>query len=385
VYLATANSGLIQDFTQYAFDISAASAYTQRLVFDGNIIDGDPWHQDTNRDTSNKDGTWQDQTTPAAFNLTNTAGSIATNNHIRNVSRVNLPAIGSGNILFAVPTATGFNGSNVGIGNLPNSGPRIIYAVEDGNPKSATFRQHLNACVTESASVPSSGYYVAGHFVVNTSQSVQRDGTLGWLRLTTGNGHTVGTDWKLIRPQVHPGYSTSSKIFSTTKHVAVSGAIAAADTLYLYPFFVPSTFMFTGGRVRTITGGASSAVKTAIYATDTTSAAAGNKPAGAPLVVDNTGAATTANNTTVTLGLGGTIGPGFYWVGIKATGTLPTMYCVQNSELGWLMGLDATLDVLTAIGLSMASTYSNDMPTISSGQSFTAVTTATIPAVVLSN
>jgi hypothetical protein len=81
----------------------------------------------------------------------------------------------------------------------------------------------------------------------------------------------VGVDWKVIRPQVHPGYSTSSKIFSTTRRVAVSGTIAAADTLYLYPFFVPSTWTFTGGRARTITGGAGSAIKTAIYANETTS------------------------------------------------------------------------------------------------------------------
>jgi hypothetical protein len=93
-------------------------------------------------------------------------------------------------------------------------------------------------CVTEASAMPSSGYYIAGHFVVNTSQSAQRDGILG---------------------------------FSTTRRVAVSGTIAAADTLYLYPFFVPSTWTFTGGRARTITGGAGSAIKTAIYANETTS------------------------------------------------------------------------------------------------------------------
>jgi hypothetical protein len=70
---------------------------------------------------------------------------------------------------------------------------------------------------------------------------------------------------------------------------------------------------------------------------------------------------------------------------VKATGTLPTMYCMQESELGWFMGLDATIDVFTAVGLSMADTYSNNMPTISSGQSFTAVTAATIPLIGLAN
>jgi hypothetical protein len=49
------------------------------------------------------------------------------------------------------------------------------------------------------------------------------------------------------------------------------------------------------------------------------------------------------------------------------------------------MGLDATADVLTAIGLSMSDTYSGNMPTISAGQAFTAVTTAIIPAIALAN
>jgi hypothetical protein len=102
-------------------------------------------------------------------------------------------------------------------------------------------------------------------------------------------------------------------------------------------------------------------------------------------IADNTGVAPTANNTTLTLGMGGTLGPGVYWMGVKATGTLPTMYCVQNSELGWLTGLDTTVDVITAIGLSIADTYSNNMPTLAAGASFTAVTTAIIPIVALAN
>ena len=164
-------------------------------------------------------------------------------------------------------------------GHLPSSGPRILYAIEDSDPKSATFRQYLNACITEAAAMPSSGYYIAGHFVVNTSQSAQRDGILGWYRLTTGNAHVVGVDWKVIRPQVHPGFA-ATKIFSTTKRVAVSGTIGAIDTLYLYPFHLPNSFTFTGGRARTITGGAGSAIKAGIWATDTTNGAAGNKPVG---------------------------------------------------------------------------------------------------------
>jgi hypothetical protein len=107
-----------------------------------------------------------------------------------------------------------------------------------------------------------------------------------------------------------------------------------------------------------MTGGAGSAIKVGIRANDTTNGANGNKPSGAPLIADNTGVATTANNTTLTLCTGGTLGPGVYWMGVKATGTLPTMYCLQNSELGGLTGLDATVDVLTATRLTALAGWS---------------------------
>jgi hypothetical protein len=135
--------------------------------------------------------------------------------------------------------------------------------------------------------------------------------------------------------------------------------------------------------VRVITGGAGSAIKVGIWANDTSLGANGNKPSGACLIADNTGVATTANNTTVIPAFGGTLMPGFYWMGIKATGTLPTVYCVNESEFGWLMGGDGGLSALTNIGYSIADTYSNNMPTLAAGAAFTDVTTAIIPAVAL--
>jgi hypothetical protein len=59
--------------------------------------------------------------------------------------------------------------------------------------------------------------------------------------------------------------------------------------------------------------------------------------------------------------------------------TLP----VNESEFGWLMGGDGGLSALTNIGSSIADTYSNNMPTLAAGASFTDVTTAIIPAVAL--
>lgn len=196
VFRGVFRGNTIRDFSAAAFEVAAGSAYSQRLVFDGNHIDGDPFHVSTNRDTVNADGTWSDTTTPSAFIFTNTTGVATSNNHIRNVSRANLGTLGTGNYIYCNPTATGYNGGNVGVGAIPLPGPDVLHVIEDGNPKSATFRQLLNNCVTQAAAQPSTGTYVLGHFTRNTTPSLAAGKvTVGWTRLTTGTAHVANTDW----------------------------------------------------------------------------------------------------------------------------------------------------------------------------------------------
>lgn len=196
VFRGVFRGNTIRDFSAAAFEVAAGSAYAQRLIFDGNTIDGDPFHASTNRDTVNADGTWQDVSTPAAFTFTNTTGVVTSNNHIRNVSRVNQSAIGTGNFVYCNPVAAGYDGGNAGVGNVPDPGPDIIHVIEDGNPKSATFRQFLNFCRTQSTAQPTTGTYVRGHFVRNTTPALAAGKvTIGWTRLTTGSGHVTNTDW----------------------------------------------------------------------------------------------------------------------------------------------------------------------------------------------
>jgi len=174
---------------------------------------------------------------------------------------------------------------------------------------------------------------------------------------------------------VHPGYP-ASRFFSTTAGVISSAtAVPAVDTLYLYPFIVPKTIAITAGRARSATGGAASSMKAGVWANSSS-----NKPVGAPLLVHNTGVATTANNTTVALAMTGTLGPGMYWVGTKFTGTLPAMFSMSstNLQMGLLAGT-GTQEFFTANAISMADAYGNDMPTIAAGQSFTLVGSSGVP------
>lgn len=165
---------------------------------------------------------------------------------------------------------------------------------------------------------------------------------------------------------MHPGY-LAGRTYSTFPVTITQGtAPAAIDTIYLYPFWIYSTVTLTGGFIRVVTGGAASSVKSAIYANSPVS----NRPLGAPLMVDNTGQATTGNNTSVTLPFTGTLTPGLYWFGSKYTGTLPTVYSI-STQTGWFLyyagaaGTQATTD-----GLAFADTYSNNMPTFAEAASF---------------
>lgn len=165
-------------------------------------------------------------------------------------------------------------------------------------------------------------------------------------------------------------YST----FAGTPTLAVASAI---DTLYFYPFLLQRRIVVTGGVVRTGTGGAGSSIKAGIWANN--DAGTTNRPVGAPLLVDNTGASTASSTANVALAMSGTLQPGLYWVGVKLTGTLPTTLGVgsNNQTLAQLAGV--TGNALNAYAVSIADTYSNAMPTIPTNQTFTQVATGTIP------
>lgn len=181
---------------------------------------------------------------------------------------------------------------------------------------------------------------------------------------------------------LHPGHRASA--FYSTFPWQTPGsatAVAATDTLYLYPFYMfrPATIVSLHLRIQT--GGAGSAIKSGIWANSPVS----HRPLGAPLVADNTGQATTASTTTTAADITDTpLAPGWYWAGSKATGTLPVMYSVPTSNLfcSAFMGFGTSTAALVGSGISIASTYADNLPTLAGGASFTNHTGGGIPVLI---
>jgi hypothetical protein len=170
---------------------------------------------------------------------------------------------------------------------------------------------------------------------------------------------------------LHPGY-IAGKTYTMLDAGTVSNlAVGAIDTVYLYPFRVFAPITFTAGAIRISAGGVGSSVKSGIWAHSYVS----GRPLGAPLVYDNTGAATTGTGQ-IAIALAGSLLPGFYWFGTKFTGTLPTAqsivtptYLVPNGGAG------------STVGLSASDTYSNNISALSFSEgyaSFTVVPSAPV-------
>ena len=178
---------------------------------------------------------------------------------------------------------------------------------------------------------------------------------------------------------VHPGYVVGN-YYSTWEDHPANAAIPAADVLYFYPWRLDHRITIKSFHLRTGTGGAASAVKSGLWADSPVS----HRPLGAPLIADNTGVATTGNNTTTSADITDTaVGPGWYWFGSKATGTLPTTFSVpvNHNYMGFYFGTDSTPGPLVVNNYSIADTYADALPTIAEGASFTEVTTGGVPIV----
>jgi hypothetical protein len=85
--------------------------------------------------------------------------------------------------------------------------------------------------------------------------------------------------------------------------------------------------------------------------------------------------------------MSGTLPVGIYWSGVKATGTMPSMRSISdtNNFVSFLCGAPnggGDAPHLTT-GFSFADAYANNMPTISEGASFTTLLNVAIPVLVL--
>jgi hypothetical protein len=170
-----------------------------------------------------------------------------------------------------------------------------------------------------------------------------------------------GLEWEA---RTHPGY-LAGKQYSLWNGVVQNAVIPAIDIIYFYPVYIPLTLVFTSGAIRVATGGAGSSVKVGIWRNSTVS----GRPVGAPVAADNTGASTTGTGQ-IAIAISGTLTPGWYWIGTKTTGT-PCTPVATNGIMGFNMPNGT---IVSSALLSFGDTYSNSMPTLAEGATFTALT-----------
>lgn len=178
------------------------SGATQRrsdAIISGNHINGDYYRENAN---SNTDGTYDSgNTTPTGIDIGGNGACVVTKNVIQNVARVHASTALSDsewteNTLICDPVALGSSVSNKGIGNIPNPADGFRFIIAHCDPTNASFGQLKNVCVESAAAQPSSGTYLRGQIVKNNAPALAAGKvTYGWVRLTTGTGHTNGTDW----------------------------------------------------------------------------------------------------------------------------------------------------------------------------------------------
>lgn len=178
-------------------------------------------------------------------------------------------------------------------------------------------------------------------------------------------------------PQRHPGY-IAGQTYILPETMAAATAITAVDTIYLWMWMPGARVVPVSLGTRIATGGAGSAMKVAVWRNNP----ATMRPTGTPLAANNTGAATTASNTTVLLAISGfTAAVGVpVWCGAKFTGTLPSPLQpgAQGDGARLWGGAIGNNAAGTAIGLTAPDAYANDIAaTDLTGAVFT-VATSTI-------
>jgi hypothetical protein len=187
-----------------------AILYGQFIVKD-NVFDGDPYFEHANRAGAG-DGTWSVAIQPSGINYVNINGIAIHGNTFRNLNQcghANGNSAGEwlGNTYMFQPDASlRFNTFGTGSRGIRESwGFGAISDVlvwEDSNPLSATYGRQLGRGPISglSLAMPTSGYWIAGSHVRTMGLIGAGAGqTIGWQRLTTGNAHVAGTDWRAIQ------------------------------------------------------------------------------------------------------------------------------------------------------------------------------------------
>lgn len=231
------------DFDSFGVLWGAPSPTTfQNVILRNNIFNGDPRFRATGRGSN---GTWGTSgQTPDAIYLAWVNGVRLEGNTFQNVARVT-GAQGSGafqsvrgNIIRGQPLSgsLGFSTSNRGVGEVFQDGVGWSYEIVDSDPTSSTYGQLLQPDLTEAAAMPTTGRFVVGHVVRNTS--VGATGVFGWQRITTGANNVLGTDWRALgaygatatgNPSIPGVLSRSANAFVSYSGVTITSSGGSAN------------------------------------------------------------------------------------------------------------------------------------------------------------
>ena len=85
-----------------------------------------------------------------------------------------------------------FSTANKGVGLVHAAGFKLVHV--DSDPASPGYDTILTTPVEAAPAMPGAGTWMQGAWVRNSRPTAENP-VLGWLRLTTGNGHVAGTDW----------------------------------------------------------------------------------------------------------------------------------------------------------------------------------------------
>ena len=178
----------------------------KNVMFINNIIDLDPYFRHPSHNST--DNTWagNDSLVPI-YNVTS-LGVMVGGNTFKNVSGTGISnddvTVISPNLIYSSADWHTSSSSNKGVRHLPSARNNLIIPI-DAAPTSATFGNIISMPCTCSSSLPTTGRYVKGH-VIENSNAFSLQGTSGsqytvsgWLRLTNGTSHVLGTDWVTMR------------------------------------------------------------------------------------------------------------------------------------------------------------------------------------------
>jgi len=199
--------GLLIDGNQF-IDFKEAGIFygliptTQRITVSNNSFDADPHFTSSYRGPN---GTWANWTFPYGLYCPSLSGLNIRNNRFRNMTDslvmptpagLNTSGVVKDNVLYCDPLVPHYSTTNKGIAQVHPAGAEYSHIIEVCDPTDANYGKIKSPTVFSALVVPTSGTYVTGHFVTNSNPVVSGGAlTIGWMRLTTGSSHVVGTDW----------------------------------------------------------------------------------------------------------------------------------------------------------------------------------------------